>query len=156
MVGMSDEGKPIPHQKRHSRAHIRREFVRARQRALRRFLTHEGWGEWRQEWIDNFVHRHSVDRKPCSCHMCGNRRPHEGPTLQEIKMMASELEEDLDLANERLDSDMEYSYQRAESMGEKSAEDCFPYGMDIEDERLYEPTYRGILYGMTPSVDNGE
>ena len=67
---------------RHSRKHVRREFFRARRRAAlvwdRRFgrggEMDEADVEWRKHWI---IH-HSIDRKPCSCYLCGNPRRHCG------------------------------------------------------------------------------
>ena len=82
---------------RHSREHVRREFFRARRRAAlvwdrifgqRSGERDEAEVEWRKHWI---MHQ-SVDRKPCSCHLCGNpRRRGQGFEISTIRSdMAAE------------------------------------------------------------------
>lgn len=91
---------------RHSRAEVRHQLFRARERARRMFRFYwRGVREDEKDETDRKFHRKwlyqfAVDRKPCSCEMCGNRRRWGGPKLSEIRTAERERDEDREIEAE--------------------------------------------------------
>ena len=88
---------------RHTRCDVRHQQTRAKARAERYarlvygpeslsapYIDPDMWREGRAK----FVAHHAVDRKPCSCEMCGNRRRSLGPPVSERKL---EMMEDAEI-----------------------------------------------------------
>lgn len=74
------------------RAYRRHQSRRCKARVLT-ILRLWGWGspgEPTPRWVGIALSTHC---KPCSCWCCGNRRPHEGPTLAERIAELGEVEE---------------------------------------------------------------
>lgn len=86
---------------RHSRAEVRRQLWRARERARRSWkrMFERGWMSdqertwWTEERKALWICRNARDRKRCSCWMCRNFREMMGPTLQERKIALHEADE---------------------------------------------------------------
>ena len=91
---------------RHGRADVRHQLFRARDRARRMYRVYwrgvrdgeedETDRSFRQKWLYQFA----VDRKPCSCMMCGNRRRWAGPKLAELRQYLHEDDEIADVESE--------------------------------------------------------
>ena len=109
MLGMA---YPQPRH-RHGRAHVRHQFERAKARGKRQCIRwyrrdwfeedEEGDGfawHWTPQRRARAIGRAATDRVQCSCWMCRNRRPEQGPTLQEVRLAMAERQEDYDIEHE--------------------------------------------------------
>ncbi len=50
-------------------------------------------------------YKFAIDRKPCSCSMCGNRRDWDGPPIQERKLIEKDNEDDFEDIDSLLESE---------------------------------------------------